>query len=90
LRSPFGAEVIPAPRVNPKNNTFPYDGGPANPVPMPQAEPAPNRAAPATIIPGGRVVSLQTKAPKYSYLAYGENPAGRPAADRQLAARPAK
>jgi hypothetical protein len=76
--------------VIPKDNTFPYDGGPANPVPIPQVLPSPNRAASATIVPGGRGVSLQTKASKYSYLAYGENPASRPAADRRLAARPAK
>jgi hypothetical protein len=76
--------------VIPKDNTFPYDGGPANPVPAPQAEPSPNRAASATIAPGGRVVALQTKASKHSYSAYGENPASRPAADRRLAARPAK
>jgi hypothetical protein len=88
-----GLETIPAPRpLKPAqpNGTFPYDGGPANPVPMPQAEPAPNRAAPRTIVPEGRVVSLQAKAPKYSYPAYGEKPASRPAADRQLAAKSAK
>jgi hypothetical protein len=88
-----GSEVIPAPRpVKPgqPNGTYQYDGGPANPVPMPRAEPAPSRAAPRTIVPEGRVVSFESKAPKYSYSAYGEKPASRPASDRQLAARPAK
>jgi hypothetical protein len=88
--APGGAEVIPAPRAVPKDGTFQYDGGPANPVPMPKAEPAPNRAAPRTIVPEGRVVSFESKAPKYSYSAYGEKPASRQASDRQLAAKPAK
>jgi hypothetical protein len=57
---------------------------------MPQAEPAPNRAAPATVVPEGRVVSLQAKTTKNQYPAYGEKPQRRKAEDRQLAAKPAK
>jgi hypothetical protein len=84
-------ESIPAPRpAMPKPNpgTFQYDGGPANPVPMPQAEPAPTRTAP--VIPEGRVVSITTsKTPKYSYSAYGETAASKTVVEKQqLAAKP--
>jgi hypothetical protein len=82
-------ESIPAPRpAMPKPNpgTFQYDGGPADPVPMPQAEPTPSRIAP--VIPEGRVVSISTKKPKYSYSAYGEKAQSRPGEKQQLAAKP--
>jgi hypothetical protein len=88
VEAPPESEQIPAPKPakpNGREGTFEYDGGPANPVPMPQAEPAPNRTAPA--IPEGRVVSITTKSPKYSYSAYGEK-ASRPTEERQLAAKP--
>jgi hypothetical protein len=92
---PAREEVIPPPRPRmpaPAEGTYPYDGGPANPVPMPQAQPpAPNRAAPPTTLPEGRAVSLQSKTPKYKYAAYGEKPS-RPAAtaDQTLAVKTSK
>jgi hypothetical protein len=75
----------------PAEGTYPYDGGPANPVPMPQAKPGPKRAVPPTTIPEGRAVAIQSKTKKYQYAAYGEKPT-RPAvtADQTLAAKSAK
>jgi hypothetical protein len=63
-------ETAPFPGAVPPAGTFPYDGGPRNPPPMPRAEPAP-MGAPAVVPSDGRAVSLPLKA-KYSYLAYGE------------------
>jgi hypothetical protein len=60
----------PLPPV-PAEGTYPYDGGPANPVPMPRAEPAPT-SAPATVPLEGRAVSLPLKPAKPTYPAYGE------------------
>jgi hypothetical protein len=88
---PQEAEPIAAPRramPKPNDGTFQYDGGPANPVPMPQVEPAPSRAVP--VIPEGRVVSITPKSPKYSYSAYGEKPESRLTEQRQLAAKSGK
>jgi hypothetical protein len=72
----------------PNDGTFQYDGGPANPVPMPQVEPAPSRKTP--VIPDGRVVSISAKSAKYSYPAYGEKVESRQSEPRQLAAKPGK
>jgi hypothetical protein len=60
----------------PQEGTYPYDGGPSDPVPMPKAEPAPAGSAPRTVPLEGRPVSLPPAAPKkkYDYLAYGEKP----------------
>jgi hypothetical protein len=60
------------PAVPPQEDgTFPYNGGPSSPVPLPNVEPIPQRGAP--IDPGkGRVVSLPTYSPKFAYPAYGE------------------
>ncbi len=54
-----------------EEGTFPYNGGPANPVPMPRVDPLPQKAAPVDPTQG-RVVSLPAPAPKYTYRAYGE------------------
>jgi len=88
---PQEPEPIRAPRPSmprPNDGTFQYDGGPANPVPMPQAEPAPTRTAP--VFPEGRVVSISAKKPKYSYAAYGEKPESRSSEQRQLAVKSGK
>jgi len=63
--------------------SYPYDGGPTNPVPMPRDDgtrpnPNPTKARPQPINPAdGRLVSLTANAPKTApaklrYLAYGE------------------
>ncbi len=60
-----------APPAAPGDGTFRYDGGPANPVPMPKADPQ-------TIPPAGTSasndlpVSLKSKTSPYKYKAYGE------------------
>jgi hypothetical protein len=85
-----GEETLPVPQPLPNDGTYPYDGGPANPVPIPQADPAPGRKAGPTLTPDGRVVAIE-KAPKYSYQAYGAKPVTRKVSEeRQLAAKPAK
>lgn len=69
------------------NGTYPYNGGPSSPVPMPNAEPAPRGIIPID----GRLVSLPSEisggtsqvgvpaaktqtTPRVSYPAYGEEP----------------
>jgi hypothetical protein len=54
--------------------TYPYNGGPQNPVPMPDARPAtPQSAPPRPTVPlEGRAVSLPREQHKYTYPAYGE------------------
>jgi hypothetical protein len=66
---PAGVEIVPRPKPVPTDGTFPYDGGPRNPPPMPKSGPIFNDA-PATLPLAGRVVSLPK--PKYVYPAYGE------------------
>jgi hypothetical protein len=84
-------EALPLPQPVPNDGTYPYDGGPVNPVPIPQADPAPKRKAGPTPAPDAQVVAIGSKTPKYIYQAYGERPAARKATqDRQVAARPAK
>jgi len=72
-----------APQVMPKaDETFPYDGGPKNPVPMPS--PSPEEEAKPTVIPYGRLQPGETlvsykpaeekKTGKWNYPAYGEKP----------------
>jgi hypothetical protein len=68
----------------PQDGTYPYDGGPPDPVPMPRVEPAPaGKVRPQTVPLEGRAVSLPPAAApkkKYEYLAYGEKPAAADAA----------
>jgi len=62
---PGGAGYTPSP-----DGTYPYDGGPRNPVPMPNTDAAPPAGKSAT--PEGTVVSRTVAKSKYAYLAYGE------------------
>ncbi len=86
---PPDANSLPAPRLVPQNpqgsksfgseQTYPYDGGPNNPVPLPRSETLPRQSLPATptypLVPTeGQAVSLPIKpAPKYQFSAYGED-----------------
>jgi hypothetical protein len=82
-------ETLPNPSASPApqqmpgadEDTFPYDGGPKNPVPMPQS----SEDAKPTVVPYGKLypketlVSLKPKAEqktsgKWNYPAYGEKP----------------
>jgi hypothetical protein len=90
VTSPFSLPPGPtAPPVMPgasndlgPNGTYPYDGGPMAPVPMPRPDESPARALPPRITSPGateRVVSLQLSSPvankgKWIYPAYGEEP----------------
>jgi hypothetical protein len=83
---PTGDELYstPAPSVRPArperiappdangNGTYPYDGGPQDPVPMPKADPEPTSKPPAAAPATGRVVSLKASPSKFAYPAYGE------------------
>jgi hypothetical protein len=77
IETPLPGRPAPAPRGG---QTFPYDGGPQAPVPMPGRAPAPTAeppAAPRPMVPlEGRSVSLPAK-PRYTYAAYGEQPAAK-------------
>jgi hypothetical protein len=66
-------EIVAAPTsVQPDDQTFPYDGGPRTPAPMPKAEPMPD-AQPSAAPVDGHSVSLPAKvASKLVYPAYGE------------------
>jgi hypothetical protein len=69
-------QTLPYPRLNGNSPTYPYDGGPQNPVPLPksgrEAIPAPTPTVPLD----GRAVSIPARpAPKFAYPAYGETPA---------------
>ncbi|QJW95063.1 hypothetical protein [Frigoriglobus tundricola] len=50
------------------DGTFPYDGGPSNPVPLPKTDPQATPSATVTDLP----ISLKPKAAPYKYKAYGE------------------
>jgi hypothetical protein len=71
------ASNLPMPRVTPPNagdGTFPYDGGPKAPAPMPREELQPRGAPPSTFTLEGRPVSLPARGAKWTYPAYGEQP----------------
>jgi hypothetical protein len=63
-------ETLPPPRPAPADGTFPYDGGPKNPVPIPKANSEP--ASAPTVPLEGRSVSLPARPAKVTYPAYGE------------------
>jgi hypothetical protein len=73
--------TVPQGPMPPADGTYPYDGGPQSPVPMPKVEPAPSSSTPAkpTAPAEGRAVSLPAKSSKYVYLGYGEQPERTPA-----------
>jgi hypothetical protein len=70
-------QVLPPPIPAPNDGTFPYDGGPVNPVPMPRAEPSLVPSPLTTVSAGNRLASLPAKPAKYTYLAYGEKQAAK-------------
>src|SRR5262249_50659966 len=69
---PMGQPVVPG------NGTFPYDGGPANPVPLPKGDPnaipVGNQGITATDLPvSGKSKSvIAPGGSPYKYKAYGE------------------
>jgi hypothetical protein len=74
------------------DQTFPYDGGPRQPIPMPKAtdgSPAPSGGAPAPNVPlDGRTVSVPSQKPaKLTYPAYGDQ---TPTQDRTSVVRLAR
>jgi hypothetical protein len=66
-----------APAVPPNGDgTYPYDGGPTNPVPLPRPMPKadPTAVPPAGVPLEGRPVSLTRGTSRWAYPAYGEAP----------------
>lgn len=63
--------VDPPPRKKPNGDTFPYDGGPTNPVPKPKDTP-PSSTTPRSVPLEGLSVALPKAATKWTYPAYGE------------------
>jgi hypothetical protein len=76
LPRPLPPETLPKPK--PSDGTFPYDGGPRDPVPTPPIEEGPSQAVPSFVIrPADRLVSLSESRPasgtgKWTFPAYGE------------------
>lgn len=78
LQPNSSAQVVPSnpvPATPPatKDGTYPYDGGPDRPVPMPKVEPEGTQFPKQTVPAEGRPVSLPAKS-KYVFPAYGEQP----------------
>jgi hypothetical protein len=64
-----------APGQTPRgDSTYPYEGGPSNPIPNPKAAPVPQSAPGRSVPLEGRAVSLPKPATKWAYPAYGEAP----------------
>jgi hypothetical protein len=76
--SPANGSVQPgysdvSPPVMPREDgTYPYNGGPKNPVPNPGADPAPMKDKQRTVPLEGRSVSLPKSTSKWTFPAYGE------------------
>jgi hypothetical protein len=83
-----GQPLVPDAPVPGEDGTYPYDGGPQNPLPAPRTMP---RADPTTAPPAlpleGRAVSLPRTTSKYSYPAYGEKPRVPASSDHDLLIR---
>lgn len=72
------------PPFAPSPGTFPYDGGPANPVPMPAPTPAPMthpQSVPALEL---RQVSFPSSRLKFAYPAYGDQRTTETSARKQV------
>lgn len=68
--APAPAPAAPAPA----ENTFPYDGGPARPVPVPQTEEGPTLSNPPPAPRDDLPVALSSSRGKWVFPAYGEQP----------------
>jgi len=91
--APLPPPMTPAPGPGPAAGTYPYDGGPLDPVPMPKLDEAPMDAPTPIIRPDPRVVSaviaVSEGKGKWAYPAYGEAPRRTSfAADREPAVLP--
>jgi hypothetical protein len=73
---PYPANPMAQPIVPGGNGTFPYDGGPVNPVPLPRVDPnmaPPNPSPIVTDLPvSGKTKVITPVASPYKYKAYGE------------------
>ena len=68
------------------DGTYPYNGGPREPIPLPRAEPAPP-PPPASAAPvDDRAVSVTSAKAKYTYAAYGDGQAQTKSTDARTVA----
>ena len=67
------APAVASAQIRSRSSTYPYDGGPNNPVPMPRGGPDANPAP--RLVPPDTVEVSTTPARKHTYPAYGETPA---------------
>jgi len=80
---PMANDAEPVPPPQPRERTFPYDGGPDKPVPMPKADPGPTKAPRYFFTPPLDELKVSLPAEKaaeepakgkFAYPAYGEEP----------------
>jgi hypothetical protein len=72
FRTP-GNAVVPVLPQKESDGTYFYDGGPRQPMPVPERRTPPTLEPKRPTVPlDGKLVSVPSKAPKYSYPAYGE------------------
>lgn len=89
LQQPMPQQQQPYTPMKPSDGTYPYDGGPGNPVPVPKDLTVPAYQPAPKLVPAndGRYVSLPSGQPKatsggFAYPAYGEPQATTFASDR--------
>ena len=80
------AAAVPPPAVAPERSppprpgeSFRYDGGPANPVPMPAPDVTPPTDPVPTTVPALQRVAWQRSRPNVNYPSFGERTGSRPA-----------
>jgi hypothetical protein len=67
-------ETLPTPRPAPPAQSFPYDGGPKAPMPLPTPDAAPPMIPPIPAKPAGEVgLPIAVTPKKVTYPAYGEH-----------------
>ncbi len=68
---PYTDALTPPPAPNPAEQTYPYNGDPQHPVPMPKTTPDPTAVPPPAPVVEGRLVSAPAK-PARAFPAYGD------------------
>jgi hypothetical protein len=67
------SEPLGPPRPHtPTQDGYYYDGGPANPVPLPKADPTPKQTSPTPAPPKGQFMSATRGGSGFAYPAYGD------------------
>jgi len=79
-------QTVPVAAPAPGNATYPYDGGPSNPIPLPAAAPAP---APAAVPAPAKLPAAPRAAPGTLLISFPAQPAAAPAQQPTQFAYPA-